>query len=215
MNYYIFSPKLKMWYIESYKEKNRKIKRINHSYAIYPQRFYKNVNNNLKKEYDFCFIGGLYVDRLTFINRKWVLPFIKSNFNNNSYLQFTDKKTKNIFKKPFGIFDYSHKKDGFVPKEVNKNDRNFFDKEYFDNLSKSKFCLCPGGDKKYSMRFYECLMCKCIPIVDSHEETFRSFPESKLDYKYYLTNSKEFIYKPEWAEHNYELFLKYHTLEYK
>jgi hypothetical protein len=214
MKYYLFSPKLKMWYIESYKEKNKNIKKIDHSYAVYPKRFYKNIDYNLQKSYDFCFIGSLYIDKQTFLNRKWILPFIKNYFNKNSYLQFTDKKTKNVFKKELGVFDYTHKKEGLVPKEVSIDNRNFFDKEYFDNLTKSKFCLCPGGDKKYSMRFYECLMCKCIPIVENKEETYRSKDESKLGYKYYLSNSKEFIYKPEWAEYNYKLFLKYHTLEY-
>jgi hypothetical protein len=66
----------------------------------------------------------------------------------------------------------------------------------------------------WSMRFYECLMCKCIPIVDKVEETFRSVEESKLDYKYYLTSCPEFVYREDWVEHNYNLFIKYHTLYY-
>jgi hypothetical protein len=37
--------------------------------------------------------------------------------------------------------------------------------------------------------------------------------ESKLDYKYYLVNDKEFIYREDCVEHNYAIFLKYHTLE--
>ena len=45
---------------------------------------------------------------------------------------------------------------------------------YFDKLSQSKFGLCPAGGCMYSMRFYECLMCKCIPIVNTVGETYRS-----------------------------------------
>ena len=64
------------------------------------------------------------------------------------------------------------------------------------------------------MRFYESLMCQCIPIVDTIEETYRSEEESQLDYKYYLSSDKEFVYRNDWVEHNYELFLRYHTLEH-
>lgn len=210
-----FSPKLKMWYIESYKEKNIDIRKnkINSSYALYPKRFYKNIDNTIQKEYDFCFIGGLRTDKKTLVNRSWILPFINSRFTENSYLQFTDKNTKNNYTK-MGIFDKTLETTGFVPKEHPVYERNFFDSQYFLNMCKSKFCLCPAGDGMYSMRFYEALMCKTIPIVYTINETFRSKEESKLDYKYYLSSSNEFIYNEEWVEHNYNIFLKYHTLEF-
>jgi hypothetical protein len=212
MKYYNFSYKLDMWYLESYKELSiSKKKADDYSYAIFPKRFYKNINLNIDKKYDFVFIGGLLTDNSTFINRKWIIPFIEKKFNNNSYLQFTDMKTKKNYKK-MGDYDYTLTKIGFVPKEVEINKRNFFDKKYFDQLSQSKFGLCPAGDSMWSMRFYECLMCKCIPIVDKVEETFRSVEESKLDYKYYLTSSPEFVYREDWVEHNYNIFIQYHTL---
>ena len=113
-----------------------------------------------------------------------------------------------------GNYDHTLSKNGFVPKETPMDERNYFDKNYFDNLSQSKFCLCPGGDGMYSMRFYECLMCKCIPIVNKVEETYRSEEESKLNYKYYLSSNTEFVYREDWVEHNYNIFLQYHTLEY-
>ena len=37
--------------------------------------------------------------------------------------------------------------------------------------------------------------------------------ESKLGYKFYLASDKEFVYRSDWAEHNYNLFMKYHTLD--
>ena len=52
-----------------------------------------------------------------------------------------------------GNYDHTILVKGVVPKYLPKNERNFFDKQYFDNLSKSKFCLCPGGDAIWSMRF--------------------------------------------------------------
>ena len=204
-----------MWYIEAHKEKNIPYDEnyIIAAYAIYPQRFYKNIDNTLNKVLDFCFIGTFKIDDETILNRKWIIPFIETYFNNNSYLQFTDKNTKKNYIS-MGDFDYTLKKTGFVPKEKSIENRNFFDVDYFSTMCKSKFCLCPAGDRIFSMRFYEALMCRAIPIVDNIEETYRSDEESKLDYKFYLTSDKEFIYIEDWAEHNYNLFLKYHTLEF-
>lgn len=209
MIYYNFCPKLKMWYRESFNELNI-IKDLDHSFAIFPKRFYMNVKIQ-DKIYDFIFVGGLLTDKETYKNRKWILPFIEQYFNKRSYLQFTDKKTKLNYK-PKGIYDYTLVHQGFVPKEVPQHTRNYFDKQYFDNLSRSQFCLCPAGDVMYSMRFYESIMCQCIPIVNTVEESFRSKAESQLDYKYYLVSDKEFIFRKDWVEHNYQIFLKHHTL---
>ena len=79
-------------------------------------------------------------------------------------------------------------------------------------MCQSKFCLCPAGDEPYSMRFYEALMCKSIPIVNNAKESYRTIMESRLGYKYYLSTDI-FEYRLDWVEHNYELFLKYHTLD--
>lgn len=207
-------PKLKMWYIEAYEELSIIVSKtdIDSSYAIYPKRFYKNINLNFTKKYDLIFIGGFLTDIKTQNNRKWIIPFIKNNFNSNSYLQFTDAKTKLNYK-IMGNYDHTLTEEGFVPKEHPGPRRNYFDKNYFNKLSQSKFGLCPAGDKIYSMRFYECLMCKCIPIVNSVEETYRTEAESKLDYKYYLSSDADFVYREDWVKHNYNIFLKYHTLE--
>ena len=217
-DFWPFCPKLKHWYREAYKEVSGRNKKYidTQAYAIYPKRFYKNIDFTLKKKYDFIFIGALFPELPSvFEPRKWILPFIDEKFNEKSYLQFTDKQTKKNYKTK-GIFDHTLKKDGLVPRDIKvHSERNVFDKNYFDKMVQSKFCLCPAGDGMYSMRFYESLMCKCIPIVNIDNETYRSKEESELGYKYYLTSSPEFIYKEEWVEHNYNLFLKYHTLEYK
>jgi hypothetical protein len=214
----MFCPKLKMWYIEAHKEKNSKvnIKQKTLSYAIYPKSFYdvvKKYTSTNNKIYDFCFIGGLKTDELTLLNRNWIMQFIAEKFNDKSYLQFTDATTKMNYNS-CGNFDYTLLQSGFVPKETPIKDRNFFDENYFLKMCKSKFCLCPAGDVSWSMRFYEALMCKTIPIVINVTETYRSEEESKLDYKFYLATEQEFIYREDWVEHNYNLFLKYHTLEF-
>lgn len=208
--YYDFCDRLRLWHKEAYVEKNIHGP-TNYEYALYPKRIYKNIKD-VSKIYDFCFIGGLYTDEETFENRKWILPFINKHFTSQSYLQFTDKKTKANYI-PIDIFDKTLEVEGFVPKENCFQKKDTFDEKYFSNMSRSKFCLCPAGDVIYSMRFYEALMCKTIPIVNTVDETFRSKEEEALQYKYYLS-SDEIVWNEEWVNHNYQLFLKWHTLEY-
>lgn len=213
MTYYNFMKQQKMWYQESHKEKGLDVKGINEDYSIYPKRIYKNINLGNPKIYDFVFLGSYKFDKETILNRKWIIPFIDKNFNDSSYLQFTDHKTKEKYL-PLGSFDYTLKKNGLVPKEMQENKRDIFDKNYYDIMSKSKFCLCPAGDSMWSMRFYDAIMSKSIPIVNHYDEIYRSLAESKLDYKYYLVSDNKFVYREDWVNHNYEILLKYHTLEY-
>lgn len=209
-----------MWYHEAKSEKNFllhflfRLKRrpICQDFALYPRRFYKTIEKfDHKKTIDFCFIGSYLTDRKTQENRKWILDFIQNNFTDSSYLQFTDKNTKQNYQS-MGSFDYTLRRSGFVPKEHPMKMRNMFDENYFKQLAKSEFTLCPAGDTFWSMRFYEALMCKSIPIVNNKNETFRSKAESGLDYKYYLTTERH-VYREDWVENNYRIFLKYHTLE--
>lgn len=214
---YGFSPKLKMWYIEAFQEKGLpgpvEEQDICTDFALYPMRFYKAVASlGHEKNIDYCFIGAYKTDRVTRRNRKWVIDFINEKFSDFSYLQFTDKKTKQKHLK-MGIFDHTLEVAGFVPKEHPVKDRNYFDEHYFKIMTKSKFTLCPAGDLPWSMRFYEALMCKSIPIVRNSQETYRSAKEALLDYKYYLPEDNH-IYRLDWVEHNYNVFLKHHTLEF-
>tara|TARA_B100000902_G_C27030937_1_gene774465 strand:+ start:44 stop:802 length:759 start_codon:yes stop_codon:yes gene_type:complete len=218
-----FAPKLSMWYKEAYFELGIPIKSIDHSYAIYPKRFYKSINLNMDKKYDFIFIGAFSFtagQERGYNNRKWIIDFAKKRFTDNSlFINTTKNRNLHLDYKwsKLGTYDKTletDQNDIMIPKHMPLNKRNFFDKKYFDNLSQSKFGLCPGGDGVWSMRFYECLMCKCIPIVNTVEETYRSEEESKLDYKYYLSSDNDFVYREDWVKHNYNIFLQYHTLEY-
>lgn len=209
-----------MWYQEAIREKGvlwYSLLRLTRGsscqdYAIYPKRFYKTVEKfGSAKSIDFCFIGGYKTDEETQENRRWILDFIREYFTESSYLQFTDRTTKQDHQS-MGSFDYTLQKSGFVPKEHPQEMRNMFDENYFSTMAKSKFTLCPAGDEFWSMRFYEALMCKSIPIVSSENETFRSKAESALDYKYYLATERP-AYREDWVEHNYKIFLRHHTLK--
>ena len=153
------------------------------------------------------------VDHLTSVNRSWIIDFINNKFNDDCYLQFTDKKTKENYVEK-GLFDFTLKTNGFVPKEVKKNKRNYLDTNYYKKINQSQFTLCPAGDSFYSMRFLEAIMCRSIPIVLSYDETFRSKKESLLGYKYYLAN-EEHIFRQDWIDENYRIFINNHTFKFK
>lgn len=163
------------------------------------------------KSCDFGFIGAFRIDPRTVARRSWIINFIREYFGESSYLQFTDQATKQGYEN-LGDFDDTLLVAGFVPKEVPVERRNWFDEQYFRIMCISQFVLCLGGDKNWSMRFYKSLMCKAIPVL-LDRTPFRTADEARLPYKY-LFAIKKMEYRPEWAEHNYEVFKQYHTLEY-
>lgn len=175
----------------------------NNYYAKFPINIVNKVNEiNCEKKYNYIFIGSYKNNLGKIFNRKWIFSFIKNNFDNKSYLEFTDNETKkNYIKK--GNFDHTL--------DNNTKNENNFDYSYYNKLKKSKFCLCPAGDCIYSVRFYEALLCKTIPIVSNKVETYRSKAEKKIDYKFYLSSEKNKVYNQEMIDHNYKIFLKYHT----
>ena len=83
---------------------------------------------------------------------------------------------------------------------------------YFEKMCKSKFVLCPAGDAPWSFRFYEVLMCKSIPMVESWHHTYRTKEEATINYKYVLypnfktTNCKGIVLE------NTRIFERYHLL---
>jgi hypothetical protein len=206
-----FNRILKLRYKKAHEEAGIKIKNIVTSYAIYPKSYYSAVANiGFEKDIDFVFIGMIGKNNNVCVNRTWLFPFARVFFTDKSYFKDT---TNPLDYKSNGVYDRTLEGGGFIPRKYADAEACKFDTSYFKILARSKFSLCPAGDCPWSMRFYEAIMCKSIPIVKYKWETWRSYEESKLDYKFYLADAKEFIYREDWAEHNYALFMKYHTLE--
>jgi hypothetical protein len=171
--------------------------------------------------------------------RGWIFDFM-INFTNNSFFKrvghpdgwenkgepwdYTDlpPRMDNKFGQKITELGFSSERAGELYKKMDnyaeKNAQQLgyefpgMDLPYLLVMCSTKFALCPAGDMPWSMRFYESLMCKAIPIVKKESETFRTIQESNLDYKYYLHNDHNIIYREDWAEHNYKLFTQYHTL---
>jgi hypothetical protein len=81
-------------------------------------------------------------------------------------------------------------------------------------MTQSKFVLCPQGDNPWSFRFYEVLMCKSIPIVESHHDTYRTIEESALPYNYVLSNEVNLNANyDKITSNNTSIFEKWHLLK--
>jgi len=187
--------------------------------ALFSHKYYNDINElHQDKLHDFCFIGSI---RSNYQNRKWVINFAKKYFTSNSIFVNTDNDPNWEL---LGDFDYSNLNYGFCP----KNQKNAQSKEtqyrkiqenlfYFENMCKSKFVLCPAGDSSWSFRFYEVLMCKSIPIVESWHHTYRTIDESQLNYNYILSSNieqevNEHLLYNDLVSENTHIFEKHHML---
>ena len=102
-----------------------------------------------------------------------------------------------------------------LPDKIPSNFYYNFDANYFEVLCRSKFTLCPAGDASWSIRFYEAILSKSIPIVESPIHTGRNQLEYLIDYKYYQSNENKYVYRLDWAEENYRKFIINQTLNGK
>lgn len=91
--------------------------------------------------------------------------------------------------------------------EGRKIDKEYFDVNYYQTISQSKFTLCPRGDFNWTYRFLEAIMCKSIPIILNEQE----INDFHKQFHFFL-KTDEHIYSKEIAENNYQIFLKRNTL---
>ncbi len=186
--------------------------------ALFSKKYCEDIDKlDHTKIYDYCFIGSINTNPVA---RQWVIEFAKKNFTNNSIFINTDN-TPDWNK--LGSFDHSNENLGYCPKSMPNNQsknvqyrvvsENIF---YFETMCQSKFVLCPAGDAPWSFRFYETLMCKSIPVVESWHHTYRTPQESKINYKYILSTSESWPDSStdyyQYINHNSNIFYKCHML---
>jgi hypothetical protein len=184
--------------------------------ALFSRKYYNEISElNHDKIYDFCFIGSI---NSNYEKRKWVIDFAKKYFTDKSIFINTDDNPNWTL---LGSFDYSNEKLGYCPKNMIDNQSRKVQYrivkeniEYFGKMCKSKYCLCPAGDTPWSFRFYEVLMCKSIPIVESWHHTYRTKEEANINYKYVLyENIEKDINYDEYINHNTRIFENIHLLK--
>jgi hypothetical protein len=187
--------------------------------AIFSKKYYNDfIELNHQKKYDYCFIGSI---NSCYERRIWVIDFAKKNFTNNSIFINTDNDPSWEL---LGSFDYSKLNLGFSPKAQNDNQSKEVQYRivkdnigYFEKMCQSKFVLCPAGDSSWSFRFYEVILCKSIPIVESWHHTYRTKEEATIKYKYILyhniENVKNDINYDDYVIENTKIFENYHLLK--
>ena len=189
---------------------------VNPPIALFSKKYYNEICElNNYKIYDLCFIGSI---KSNYKARKWVIDFSKKYFTSNSIFINTDKDSNWIL---LGSFDKSNMNIGFCPKNtknISKNKSKYTHYrvviEYFETMSKSKFCLCHAGDAPWSFRFYEVLMCKSIPIVETWHHTYRTKEEAKINYRYILyQNIENDINYNDYIKENTLIFTNYHIFK--
>lgn len=183
--------------------------------TLFSKKYYNEINDlNHEKIHNFCFIGSI---NSNYKARHWVIDFAKKYFTSDSIFINTDNDQKWV---SLGDYDYSNENLGFNPKNEkdsqSKKTQYRIVKEniyYFGKMCQSKFVLCPAGDAPWSFRFYEVLMCKSIPIVESFHHTYRTKEEANIKYKYILHTDieKDFSYD-DYVNENTTIFSKYHLL---
>jgi hypothetical protein len=187
--------------------------------ALFSKKYYNDIQQlNHNKIYDYCFIGSI---NSCIKLRQWVIEFAKKYFTKNSIFINTDIKYNQSNWELLGEYDYSNTDLGYCPKLVPDNQSKSVqyrvvkeNVDYFEKMCQSKYVLCPAGDSSWSFRFYETLMCKSVPIVESWHHTYRTKEEADINYKYVLYNNIEEINYNDYINVNTYLFKKYHLLNY-
>lgn len=176
---------------------------------LFPRSFVDGVNALPGvKTYDYSFMGSLYRPE-TFEHRAWILDFARRRFTDRSYLLLSDRHEEHV---RLGSFDRTgDREEVFVPKEVPWGERAFFNPRYFEVLRRSQFTLCPAGDLPWSLRFFEAIMCRSIPVVSDPMHAGRNDLERSIGYTMCLRDD-EHHYDEDVVAENYRLFLHHQTL---
>lgn len=75
-----------------------------------------------------------------------------------------------------------------------KPEAKVMDLEYFKTMARSRFVLCPNGDFTWTYRFFEAILCRCIPIVEQKCELYNGY------HFYELGDNYE--YRGDWVKKN-------------
>jgi len=176
---------------------------------LYPRSWIDSVNEMPdEKKFDYSFIGTLYRPE-TYPQRAWILDFAKRRFTDRSYFLLSEDSDEH---ERLGSFDRTGTdSDVFVPKNVPWVERAHFNAAFYRVLRATEFALCPEGDAPWSMRFFEAIMCRSIPIVSHRRHTGRNQVELAIGYHVYFPDD-DHVYDEELVEENFRLFIEHQTL---
>ena len=177
---------------------------------LFPRSFVERVAGlSREKRYQYSFVGAVLGNEVA-ANRRWVLNFARRKFGKNSYLRITDAPAGCG---EIGPYDRSVRDapQSFVPRDTPIEERTRFDETYFRIMCQSEFTLCPAGDLGWSMRFFEAIMCRSVPILKHPFQRGRNRLERDIGYRFLLSRGRHH-YHEDWVEANYRTFLDRQTL---
>jgi hypothetical protein len=177
---------------------------------IYPRSYVEGVAGlPREKTHDYCFLGAVFSPDV-WSRRRWILDFARRRFTKDSILCISDAPAGYA---PLGEFDRTLDRQmrRFNPKKTADSQKAYFDADYFGFMCRSRFTLCPAGDQPWSMRFFESILCRSIPILRRPIHAGRNAVERSIPYRHMLERDVH-QYRPELTEANYRLFIERQTL---
>ena len=183
----------------------------------------KQLAEKTEKTVDFIFAGSM----TTSGHRDWVRAFVQSHFTDSSWYVDTIPAlwttTPLSAYKSIGPFDHTVERvnGGAIQIRGDEGAGAYAcgaarpDPAYLQDMARAKFALCPRGDHPWSIRFFEAIMSRAIPIVDDPEHTGRNPEERALGYHYLMREDVEKMmpdgpeYCESWAEENMRIFLEH------
>lgn len=171
-----------------------------------------------KKTIRYLFTGRFYVENP---NREWVALFVNKTFSNksNDYFRALDSwdYSKNTARDLVGPYDYSQNQTG----GFSSNDcggkclDTVMELSYWDTMKQSQFVLCPGMSGAYSLRFYEAMLTKTIPVINAYETDWETrgttIMMKKIGYGNKMAKDAPHSYDEEMADLNLKKFIRYQT----
>jgi len=154
--------------------------------------------------------------------RAWMTEFAKTHFDKRDFLRWTDVRPNSSKREyrfpytPLGEFDYSGRDlpGGFIVRMVESEGKDdiYFDSFYFGTMAASEFTVAPGGDGPCTLRFYEAVAARSIPLVPEKDAPLAgcTSPYANIGYKF-ATDKNLFPYSEQIVEDNFKLLVQYQT----
>jgi len=176
------------------------------------------LSASLDKTVDYTFSGAMSGLSNSDHRRDWVREFALAKFTSRSV--FVDTAANASSYRALGDWDHTAKRLGaaLVPRNIDRHaelcGKSACDPAYLADLASAQFALAPAGDTLWSIRFFESVMTRAIPIVDDASHVGRNPYERALGYYFLLRSDVESMAEPlkycaEWAERNFEIFLRH------
>ena len=132
---------------------------------------------------------------LYYIQRVKAVKFAREHFQSDSYFAATDAAQTHS---RLGIWDHSQ-------------DHRISHARYLGIIAQSRFTLCPEGDQPWTLRFFEAVSLKSIPVVWHPTRWARNPIELELGYQFVLFNESH-VYDVQVAESNFKIFTQHQLL---